>query len=112
LAGLYEEREEYSRGIETLRRVLYQEPTREEAHASLMRLYALSGRRQQSILQYERLRKSLSQELGAEPIAESRRLYEEIRAGRRRSRTSSPRGLPTARSPKSSRSPSAPQATT
>jgi DNA-binding SARP family transcriptional activator len=67
LAGLYEEREEYSRGIEVSRRVLSEEITREEAHTSLMRLYALSGRRQESILQYERLRKSLSQTFGAEP---------------------------------------------
>jgi DNA-binding SARP family transcriptional activator len=35
----------------------------EEAHASLMRLYALSGQRQEAILQYERLRNSLSLEL-------------------------------------------------
>jgi DNA-binding SARP family transcriptional activator len=63
LAGLYEERGEYEKGIEVLRRVLSEEPTREEAHASLMRLYALSGRRQESILQYERLRNSFSQAL-------------------------------------------------
>jgi len=80
LAGLYEEREEYSRGIEVSLRVLSLESTREEAHTSLMRLYALSGRRQESGLQYEQLRKSL-QTFGAEPTAESRGLYERIRAG-------------------------------
>jgi tetratricopeptide (TPR) repeat protein len=81
LAGLYEEREEYGRGIEVLRRVLSEEPAREEAHASLMRLYILSGRRQEAIQQYERMRKALSKELSADPSAESRRLYQEIRAG-------------------------------
>lgn len=81
LAGLFEEREEYERGIEALRRVLSEEPAREEAHVTLMRLYTLSGQRQEAILQYERLRKSLALALDAEPGAESRRLYEQIRAG-------------------------------
>jgi predicted ATPase/DNA-binding SARP family transcriptional activator len=81
MAGLYEERGEFERGIEALRRVVSEEPAREEAHAGLMRLYALSGQRQEAILQYERLRKALSQELGTEPGAESRRLHIEIRAG-------------------------------
>jgi DNA-binding SARP family transcriptional activator len=81
LAGLYEERGEYERGIEALQRVLSEEPTREEVHASLMRLYALAGQRRESLLQYERLKKSLSQRLHAKPNTESKRLYEEIRAG-------------------------------
>jgi DNA-binding SARP family transcriptional activator len=81
LAGLCEERGEHERGIEALRLVLRQEPAREEAHASLMRLYALAGRRQDAILQYERLRESLFRELGTEPTAESDRLHDEIRSG-------------------------------
>ncbi|HEX2742445.1 MAG TPA: BTAD domain-containing putative transcriptional regulator [Rubrobacter sp.] len=81
MAGLYEAREQYERGIEALRRVLSEEPAREEAHTSLMRLYVLSGKRQESILQYERLRTSLTRELDVEPGIESRQHYEEIRAG-------------------------------
>jgi DNA-binding SARP family transcriptional activator len=81
LAGLYEAREEYEAGIEALRPVLSEAPAIEEAHVSLMRLYALSGHRRESILQYERLRKALATEFDAEPDAESGRLYEEIRAG-------------------------------
>lgn len=94
VAGLYEEREEYRRGIEALRRVVSEEPAREEAHAGLMRLHALSGQRQEAILQYERLRHSLSQELAAEPGAESRRLYEEVRAGGSLATTSPSAGRP------------------
>jgi DNA-binding SARP family transcriptional activator len=45
LAALCEEREEYERGIEALRRVVSEEPAREEAHTGLMRLYTLSGQR-------------------------------------------------------------------
>jgi predicted ATPase/DNA-binding SARP family transcriptional activator/DNA-binding CsgD family transcriptional regulator len=81
LARLHEEREEHEPAIEALRRVLSEEPAREEAHALLMRLYALSGQRQEAILQYERLRRSLARELDAEPGDESERLYEEIRTG-------------------------------
>ena len=77
LATLHEEREEYERGIEVLRRVLAEDPTREETHAGLMRLYALSGRRQEAVLQYERLKETLSRE----PGDETRHLHEEIRAG-------------------------------
>ncbi|MGH3147698.1 MAG: BTAD domain-containing putative transcriptional regulator, partial [Rubrobacter sp.] len=80
VAGIHEQREEYEKGVEALRRVVSEEPAREEAHAGLMRLHALSGRRQEAILQYERLRKALSQEFDAEPGAESRRLYSEILA--------------------------------
>ena len=81
LAGLHEERGEYGAGIEALRRVVVEEPTREEAHIGLMRLYALSGRRQEALGQYERLEKIFSRELAAEPGVAGRRLYEEIAQG-------------------------------
>jgi predicted ATPase/DNA-binding SARP family transcriptional activator/DNA-binding CsgD family transcriptional regulator len=81
LAALHEERGEHDRGIEVLRQVISEEPAREEAHVGLMRLYAIMERRQEAALQYEWLRKSLARELGAEPSADTRRLYEEIQAG-------------------------------
>jgi tetratricopeptide (TPR) repeat protein len=88
LAGLYAERGEHERALKAMRCVLSAEPTREEAHASLMRLYALSGRRGEAIRQYERLEGALRNELGAEPAAESQDLHGEILAGIfRRSRT-------------------------
>ena len=72
LASLHEERGEYGPGIEALRRVVVEEPTREEAHIGLMRLYALGGRQAEALAQYARLEESLSRELGAEPQASSR----------------------------------------
>jgi predicted ATPase/DNA-binding SARP family transcriptional activator len=77
LATLYEGREEYERGIRVLRRALSEDPSREETHAALMRLYALCGRRREAVLQYELLVEDLSRE----PSAETSRLYNEIRAG-------------------------------
>jgi predicted ATPase/DNA-binding SARP family transcriptional activator/DNA-binding CsgD family transcriptional regulator len=81
LAILHEERGEHEAAIEALERAVDEEPTREEAHARLMRLYALSGRRREALGQYERLREALSGELGAEPGAETTRLQQEIWAG-------------------------------
>src|SRR5215212_3707475 len=69
LAALYERREEY-------------EAAAEAAHAHLMRVYALLGRRSEALEQYERLREVLRREDTTEPSAESRRLYEEIRTER------------------------------
>ena len=82
LGSLHEERGEYGAGIEALRRVVVEEPTREEAHIGLMRLYALGGRQAEALAQYARLEESLSRELGAEPQASSRALREEIATGR------------------------------
>ncbi|HET7270146.1 MAG TPA: tetratricopeptide repeat protein, partial [Rubrobacter sp.] len=58
------------------------DPTREEAHAGLMRLYAASGRRGEALSQYRRLAEILHREFASEPAAESTRLCEEIREGR------------------------------
>jgi predicted ATPase/DNA-binding SARP family transcriptional activator/DNA-binding CsgD family transcriptional regulator len=78
LAGIYEERGEYGPAIEALTRVTAEEPAHEEAHAALMRLYALSGRRTEALRQYERLKEALSRDLGVEPNASSRTLREVI----------------------------------
>jgi predicted ATPase/DNA-binding SARP family transcriptional activator/DNA-binding CsgD family transcriptional regulator len=82
LSRLHEERGDYGPAIEALRQAASEEPTREEAHARLMRLFSLAGQRHEAILQYERLRKVLYERLGEEPGVEARRLYEAIRAGK------------------------------
>ncbi len=81
LARLHESRRELPAAIEALRRVVESEPAHEEAHTSLMRLYALSGQRHQALRQYGQLRNALLRELDAEPEVESQRLYREIRSG-------------------------------
>jgi predicted ATPase/gluconate kinase len=81
LAGLYEERGDYVRGVETLQRLLYIEPTNEEAHTRLMRLHARYGRRRAALSQYDQLSRALSRQLGAEPDVATRRLREEIAVG-------------------------------
>jgi DNA-binding SARP family transcriptional activator len=78
LADIYEERGENGPAIEALTTVTAGEPAHEEAHAALMRLYALSGRQAEALRQYERLKEALSKELGVGPNASSRALREEI----------------------------------
>jgi predicted ATPase/DNA-binding SARP family transcriptional activator len=85
LAGLYEERgieDDLALAVQALRRTLAEEPTNEEAHVGLMRLYALSGRSEEALRQYGRLSEALSSGLGAKPSASSSALREEIAAGR------------------------------
>lgn len=82
LAELYEERGESEPAADALRRALVEEPTLEEAHAGFMRLYALSGKQQEALRQYERLGEILSKELGAEPEASTRHLRELVAEGR------------------------------
>jgi predicted ATPase/DNA-binding SARP family transcriptional activator len=82
LARLQEERRERGPAIEALKKATAKEPPLEEAHAVLMRLYALSGRPEQALAQYERLRGVLSRGLGTEPGATTRLLRDEIAAGR------------------------------
>src|SRR5215217_5371762 len=78
----YEEFADYDSAIEALRRVVSEEPTREEAYAGLMRLYALVGNNGEALTQYGRLEETLSRALGTEPAASSRALREEIVARR------------------------------
>jgi predicted ATPase/DNA-binding SARP family transcriptional activator/DNA-binding CsgD family transcriptional regulator len=82
LATLYEEQGEYDPAAEALQRLLAEELADEEAHASLMRLYALSDRQGEALAQYERLREALSRRLDAQPAAETRQLRESIATGR------------------------------
>src|SRR5215212_9434989 len=81
LTSLHEERGEYGAGIEALRRAVVEEPTHEEAHIGLMRLYALGGRQAEALAQYVRLEECLARELGAGPQAASRALREEMASG-------------------------------
>ena len=82
LVGLYEERgaenEDMALSVQALQRLLAEEPYNEEAHAGLMRVYAISGRQGEALRQYGRL----SGALGGEPSASARALREEIAAGR------------------------------
>ncbi|MGB3634759.1 MAG: BTAD domain-containing putative transcriptional regulator, partial [Rubrobacteraceae bacterium] len=83
LAALHEECGEYRLSIEILEKLVAEEPNSEETNASLMRLYALTGRRRRALDQYEhyrRIAETRAGEPGATPEIEA--LHEKILAGK------------------------------
>jgi DNA-binding SARP family transcriptional activator len=99
VAHLHEERADYDSAAEALRRVTSEEPTREEAHVGLMRLYALSGSKGEALAQYVELEETLLRELGTEPAASSRTIREQIAKGRFRLQQASSFGSPPKKPP-------------
>ena len=81
LAELQESLRDYPGGIEALQCLLAADPSHEEAHAGLMRLYAMNGQRQQALRQFQTLRQVLQAELDAEPSPAVQALYEAIQSG-------------------------------
>ena len=67
LALLHERRGEHARAIERLKELVACDPTNEEAHRRLMRLYALTSNKHQALKQYQLCGETLRKELGAEP---------------------------------------------
>jgi predicted ATPase/DNA-binding SARP family transcriptional activator/DNA-binding CsgD family transcriptional regulator len=82
LARLHREKREHGPAIEALGRAIEEEPADEEAHAALMHLYALSGRPEQGLAQYERLCDVLARKLSKRPAEATIRLRDEIASGR------------------------------
>lgn len=82
VARLHSDRGEPAAAVEIFQRVVGVEPSCEEAHVELMRLYAVAGQRHRAFQQYALLQKALRRELDAEPSPASKGLYAEIRAGR------------------------------
>ncbi|HMB52250.1 MAG TPA: BTAD domain-containing putative transcriptional regulator, partial [Thermoanaerobaculia bacterium] len=80
LADHFAARGEYDTAITYCRRLLDVDPLAEEAHRELMRLYVLSGRRRRAIFQYQELERLLDRELGVEPMAETRSLFEAVQS--------------------------------
>lgn len=62
----------------TLRTLVAQYPVYEEAHADLMRLYALFGQPSRVRQQYQQLEENLNSELGTSPSASTRELLETL----------------------------------
>ncbi|MGH9832196.1 MAG: ATP-binding protein [Blastocatellia bacterium] len=93
LTQLYEAAGEYQRAIERLRVMLASDPTNEEAHRQMMRLYAQTGSRHQALRQYRECCKALRRELDAEPEPATLELHEQIVSGKLQ--PSAPASIPT-----------------
>jgi TolB-like protein/Tfp pilus assembly protein PilF len=81
LAQLYETRGEYERSIERLKEIVALDPAEEEAHRQLMRLYALTGRKRQSLRQFQICCEVLRKELEAKPERATIELHDQITSG-------------------------------
>jgi predicted ATPase len=79
LADSYEQDGDAAAGIRICRRQLELDPWREESHRQMMRLLAGSGQRSAALAQYETCRRVLASELGVEPAAETKALYQQIK---------------------------------
>jgi len=80
LASYHAAQGTYDRSIGCLERMLMLEPAEEEAHRAMMILHAFCGRRAAALRQYTYCCQALA-ELGADPLEETRVLYERIRDG-------------------------------
>lgn len=81
LGQLYEARGQLDLAAERLRALLQADPPQEEAHRSLMRLYAQAGSRHRALRQYQVCRATMQRELGVEPSEETEELYQALLAG-------------------------------
>ncbi len=79
LTESYRKRGEYRFGLHYARRLVALEPLAEEPRRTLMKFYAMTGRRSQALAEYEDMVALLDRELGVDPLAETREVYESIR---------------------------------
>ncbi len=70
--------EEPAAAVATALRLLALDPLQEAVHRALMRLYARHGRRDAALRRYQSCVDTLRRELGVEPAAETRQLYQEV----------------------------------
>jgi predicted ATPase/DNA-binding SARP family transcriptional activator len=78
LARLSEDAGDHAAAAAALQQAVLEEPLHEHAHRELMRIYALTGRRQRALAQFHLLRESLRREVEDEPDETTRRLYRDI----------------------------------
>jgi predicted ATPase/DNA-binding SARP family transcriptional activator len=74
LGGFYADRGEWNAAVGVFQRLVVTEPTREAAHAALMRLYALAGYHELALVQYDQLVTVLGCEVEVEPQLDTREL--------------------------------------
>jgi predicted ATPase/DNA-binding SARP family transcriptional activator len=70
--------EEYLPAIDSLQKVIAIDQANEDAHAALMRAYALNGQRQAALRQYQELELVLRNELEVAPAPKSQRIHAQI----------------------------------
>jgi DNA-binding SARP family transcriptional activator/TolB-like protein len=80
-ARLYEAAGQWQPSIERFQQLVALNPSNEDAHRHLMRLYVLSGSRHEALAQFQQCQMALRKDLDAEPEPQTIALYEQIVAG-------------------------------
>lgn len=75
------EQQEYVIGLTATKRLLALEPWRETTHRQQMLCLAHTGQRNAALMQYEMCRQILADELDTTPLAETTRLFEQLKSG-------------------------------
>lgn len=78
LMAHYHLQKDYPNSLVCGQHILNLDPLREEIHRQVMQLYRESGQRAMAVRQYEICRMGLAQELGLQPMEETRVLYGKI----------------------------------
>lgn len=81
LAAIHEGAGEFRQAIGYMREALSIDNTPEETHCSLIRLYALDGKPDRALRQFQRLKEILQRDLGVAPNRETQALCTSIREG-------------------------------
>src|SRR5262245_60465630 len=77
-ATLYGELGQHQRACEQYEKLIASEPSNEEAHRELMRLYVWTGRRSEALRQFRRCCDAVKRELDADPEESTLQLYRRI----------------------------------
>ena len=82
LAELERRRTRLDPAIDALKRVVAVEPLHEDAHAQLIHLDGLAGRRHLAVAHYRRFRNLLRSELNADPLPATTEILQSVISGR------------------------------
>ena len=78
LANVAQKSEDWARSMQLAKRIIQEDQFREDIHCLVMRAHAAMGNRSAVREHFEGLKALLAAELGVEPSAETRRLYDEL----------------------------------
>jgi DNA-binding SARP family transcriptional activator len=81
LMAYHSQRGDYEQALGYGQRILACDNTRERVHRRMMQLYWLSGQRDRALAQYKRCAQILRETLGIAPLAETRRLHQQMLRG-------------------------------
>ena len=78
LANVAQKQDEWTRSLQLAQSILREDPFREDIHCLIMKAHVSLGNRSAAREQFESLKRLLHKELGVEPGAETRKIYQQL----------------------------------